>query len=210
MDTFTCLESNITIPTLFLNDFIPDCPGTIEDEMEYYNLMTNPFHTHLPCNDNQKIPCIPGHSHCFYLNKLCIFEYDKNTKILKYCRNGAHLYNCTIFQCAGYFKCPLSYCIPYNVICNGEWDCPQGDDEVNCNSYICPNLFKCKGQTKCLHFSKYCDNNKDCIFGDDEMWCIHGSVLACPKECKCFAQSLICTNMDTIFTSSHLDFSEIS
>ena len=196
VNTFTCIESNITIPSILLNDFIPDCPGTIEDEMEYYNLMTNPFHTHISCKDKQKIPCIPGHSHCFYLNKLCIFEIEKNTKILKYCRNGAHLYNCTIFQCSEYFKCPLSYCIPFNVICNGEWDCPQGDDEASCNSYICPNLFKCKGQTKCLHFSKYCDNNKDCIFGDDESWCTNGSVLVCPKECKCFAQSLICTNMD--------------
>ena len=197
VDTFSCLESNITIPSLLLNDFMPDCPGTIEDEMEYYNLMTNPFHTPISCNDSQKIPCIPGHSHCFYLNKLCVFEFEKNSKILKYCRNGAHLYNCTVFQCLGYFKCHLSYCIPFNMVCDGEWNCPQGDDEASCNSYICPNLFKCKGQTKCLHFSKYCDNEKDCIFGDDELWCINGSVLICPKNCKCFAHSVICINMDT-------------
>ena len=198
VELFSCLESNITIPVLLFDDLIPDCPDTMEDEIQYYKLLTDPFHTHVSCNDSQKIACIPGHSHCFYLNQLCIFEFQQNTKILKYCRNGAHLYNCTIFQCLGYFKCPLSYCIPFNLICNGEWDCPQGDDEASCNSYSCPNLFKCKGQTKCLHFSKYCDNNNDCIFGDDEMWCTNSSVLVCPKKCQCYAQSLICNHLYTI------------
>ena len=103
-DVFTCLKSNTTIPVLLLNDFIPDCPHSIEDELEYYNLLTNPFHTQVSCNDSQKLSCIPGHTHCFQLNKLCVFEFHKNTKILKHCRNGAHLYNCTGFQCPGYFK----------------------------------------------------------------------------------------------------------
>ena len=163
VDVFTCLKSNTIIPVLLLNDFIPDYPDSIEDELEYYNLLTNPFHTQISCNDSQKLSCIPGHSHCFQLNKLCVFEFHKNTKILKHCRNGAHLYNCTGFQCPGYFKCPKSYCVPFDLVCNGEWECPQGDDEINCKSYSCPNLFKCKNQRKCLHFTKVCDNNKDCV-----------------------------------------------
>ena len=196
--TFNCAGSNTTISVLLLNVFIPDCPDTFDDEIEYYNLMTNPFHTHMSCDDNQKLACIPGHSHCFYLNKLCVFEFHQNTKILKQCRNGAHLYNCTKFQCSEYYKCSMSYCIPFNLICNGEWDCPWGDDEENCYSYACPNLFKCKNQTKCLHFSKYCDKNKDCIFGNDEIWCIPSSVPVCPHKCQCFAQSHICNNLNTI------------
>lgn len=132
VDTFTCTGSNTTIPANLWNDFIPDCPDTIEDEIQYYNLMTNPFHIPMSCNNNQKLSCIPGHSHCFYLNKLCVFEFQQSAKILKHCRNVAHLYNCTKFQCSGYFKCPMSYCIPFDLICNGEWDCPEGDDEVSC------------------------------------------------------------------------------
>ena len=91
-----------------------------------------------------------------------------------------------------------SYCVPFDLVCNGEWECPQGDDEINCKLYSCPNLFKCKNQRKCLHFTKVCDNNKDCVFGDDELWCIPDSLIACPKECKCFAQSLICKHLHAI------------
>ena len=96
--------------------------------------MTNPFHTPISCNDNQKIPCIPGHSHCFiWINYVCL-NLRKIQKYWNIVEMVLNLYNCTVFQCSGYFKCPLSYCIPFNVICNGEWDCPQGDDEANCNS----------------------------------------------------------------------------
>ena len=27
------------------------------------------------------------------------------------------------------FKCELAYCIPWNYVCNGRWDCPNGEDE---------------------------------------------------------------------------------
>ena len=120
LNIFTCLKHNTTISLLLLNDFIPDCNDSGKDESEYFNLITNPSHIHISCSDSQKLPCIPGHSHCFHLNKLCVFEFHQNMKILKYCRNGAHLYNCTEFQCAGYFKCPMSYCVPFDLICNGE------------------------------------------------------------------------------------------
>ena len=193
--TFTCLESNTTISIALVDDLIPDCPNTFEDEMQYYSLMTNPFHSYIPCNNTRELPCIPGHSHCFQLDHLCIFDIQPDTGTLRHCRNGAHLYNCTSFQCPEYFKCSMTYCIPFDLICNGKWDCPQGHDEVNCNLFSCPNLFKCKNQTKCLHFSKVCDSNKDCILGDDESWCTQDSVLVCPKKCKCFAQSIICNNV---------------
>ena len=176
---FTCLKSNVTIPAFLVDDLIPDCPKTFEDEMQYYNLMTNPFPNHNCCGTNQELPCIPGHSHCFPLSKLCVYELQTKTTTLKHCRNGAHLYNCTHFQCSEYFKCPLSYCIPFELICNGKWECPHGNDEINCHTFSCPNLFKCKNQTKCIHFSKLCNMNKDCMFGDDESWCTKKVYLSC-------------------------------
>ena len=130
------------------------------------------------------------------MNKLCVFEFQYNTTILRHCRNGAHLYNCTYFQCSEHFKCQMSYCTPFELICDGKWDCPQGDDEINCQSFSCPNLFKCKNQTKCLHLSKICNKNNDCQFGDDELWCIHDSLLVCSKKCKCFSQSIICSHLN--------------
>ena len=196
ISTFTCSKSNTVVPSYLVDDFIPDCPDSIEDESQYFSLITDPFHIQLSCNSSQELPCIHGHSHCFQMDKLCIFEFQYNTTILKHCRNGAHLYNCTYFQCSENFKCQMSYCTPFKLICDGKWDCPEGDDESNCQSFSCPNLFKCKNQTKCLHLSKICNNNNDCQFGDDELWCIHDSLLVCPKECKCFSQSIICSHLD--------------
>ena len=152
--TFTCFESNSNISDILVDDFIPDCPNTFEDEIQYINLMTNPFHNHISCETAHELPCIPGHSHCFPLNKLCIFEFQTETRTVKHCRNGAHLYNCTHFQCSEYFKCPMSYCIPFDLICNGKWDCPLGNDEMNCHMFSCPNLFKCKNQTRYFVISK--------------------------------------------------------
>ena len=110
--TFTCIKSDVTISAHFVDDFIPDCPRSIEDEMQYYSFMTDPFHSKIPCNSNLELPCIPGHSHCFQLDKLCIFEFQYNTTKLKHCRNGTHLYNCTHLKCLNHFKCPKSYCFP--------------------------------------------------------------------------------------------------
>ena len=32
----------------------------------------------------------------------------------------------------GTLKCPDSYCIPLVYQCDGKWDCPNGEDEVEC------------------------------------------------------------------------------
>ena len=92
----------------------------------------------------------------------------------------------------------MSYCVPFNLICNWKLDCPECHDEANCHSFSCSNLFKCKRQTKCVHFTKICDNHEDCLFGDDESWCINGSLLVCPKECNCLATSVVCKNLAKI------------
>ncbi len=35
-----------------------------------------------------------------------------------------------------YVKCPKSYCLSTNKVCDGVKDCPFGEDEVNCGRYI--------------------------------------------------------------------------
>ena len=197
-EMFICLISGISIPVSLVDDLIPDCPGTFEDEVQYYNLLTTQYFSKNLCNSSSEIPCIPGHGHCFPLNKLCIYELQHNSSQLKYCRNGAHLYNCTNFQCPGYFKCSLSYCVPFDLVCNSNWDCPEGHDEKNCLSHSCSNLFKCKNQNKCLHLSKICDNSEDCIYGDDELSCASSYSFTCPSNCICFAQSVVCYHLSQI------------
>ena len=182
-------SQNVT-PVSFTDDF-----PTSADEEEYSLTFSNS--SNIICSNNELL-CVPAHDYCFPLSKLCIYDFQHNSLQLKYCLNGAHLQNCTYFQCLGYFKCPLSYCINYDHVCNGKWDCPDGHDEHNCLSYSCPHLFRCKNQNKYLHFSKVCDKGIDCIFGDDESLCVPGYSLSCPLHCICFAQSVICEHLSHI------------
>ncbi len=46
------------------------------------------------------------------------------------------------YQCPeNYFKCPGNYCIPLRSLCDGEWQCPEGEDEAECGKYIRYNSF---------------------------------------------------------------------
>ncbi len=37
------------------------------------------------------------------------------------------------YECPdNYFKCPGNYCIPLHYVCDGEWQCPDGEDEIQC------------------------------------------------------------------------------
>ena len=158
---------------------------------------------HLDVDNSTILSCVPYFDTFFPINKLCIYEQDSDLIHLKYCTNGAHLFNCTKLQCPGYFKCPASYCIPFHYICNGFWDFPNGVDEANCKQFSCPNLFKCKSQSKCLHFSKVCDQIKDCNFGDDELSCNVKS-LKCPEKCICFSGGIVCSNIYTFIPDINL------
>ena len=41
-----------------------------------------------------------------------------------------------VFSCPeNYIKCPGNYCIPIHYICDGQWHCPNGEDEVSCCKY---------------------------------------------------------------------------
>ncbi len=40
------------------------------------------------------------------------------------------------FECPdNYFKCPGNYCIPFHYVCDGNWQCPDGQDEIECSKY---------------------------------------------------------------------------
>ena len=83
-------------------------------------------------------------------------------------------------------KCTTVYCIPFSYVCNGRWDCPQGDDESICNkSEACKNMFHCRDTKQiCLHLGNTCDGHNDCPLGDDEMIC-EFKLVQCPTYCVC-------------------------
>ena len=79
--------------------------------------------------------------HYFSLNHLCIYDpnYCKYDHI-SHCLDGFHLLKCEHMYCVGRFKCPSSYCISFEFICNKICDCPHCEDESICSELLCPGM----------------------------------------------------------------------
>ena len=110
--------------------------------------------------------------------------------------NGEHLISCDNFTCPDkYFKCPGFYCLPWRLVCNGEWECPGGTDEMRCQQRVCSGMFKCKNSSICINEDNLCDSVTDCHLGDDESFCLaHQPNTNCPANCSCLLFSLSCDN----------------
>lgn len=62
-------------------------------------------------------------------------------------------------------------CIKNLWKCDGEKDCPDGDDEASCPKIICrDDQFQCKDQ-QCIPGHLTCNGVKDCMDGSDEVEC---------------------------------------
>ena len=180
---FLC-SSRACIDVTFVNDLIPDCSDAMDEShglaMKYQGLR---FYC-----DKQEIPCVPDHSKCFKINHLCVYDHDVFGHI-SYCRNGAHLLNCRYMKCTNMFKCPQSYCVPLRKVCDGIYDCYDGEDESNCHNNICPGYLKCGGAEFCIHPTEVCDGHPHCPHGDDEELC---DFPGCPTGCKCLGDAIVC------------------
>ena len=189
---FLCDQSN-AIPVEMVNDLVPDCRHNQHDE--YLHDVTH-FQADFvrraseKCWSSNLSSCGEGSFHCFPLSALCIYQKDANDDI-KYCRTGAHLLNCQTFECPRHFKCPLSYCIPLHVVCNGIFDCPNGEEETNCDTSTCKGLFKCMGDNACLHPYNIMDGLVHCPRGmDDEQ---DYQTASCPDSCVCKGYLVDCS-----------------
>ena len=176
---YKCQDGTL-IEARYVDDLLPDCPDADDEPMLSVLTVNDCFRGQLPCK--------PGHPKCFNASEKCIYDLDIDGK-LQHCRNGGHLFGCESQTCRKQYKCGSSYCIPIHRLCDGNFDCPNKDDEHQCHRLVCVGLFKCK-QGACVDPAFVCDGIVNCPkYADDERLC---GLLACPRHCTCIGHSLSC------------------
>ena len=111
---------------------------------------------------------------------------------------------CQYITCPGMFKCEQYYCIPISHVCDGQYDCKEGDDETVCPFTSCPGLLKCRGENRCVSRDEICDKHVNCLYSmDDEVGCHK-----CPLHCECVGYAVSC-NLNDLVTLSKDDIDDI-
>ncbi|CAH1238844.1 OTOGL [Branchiostoma lanceolatum] len=92
------------------------------------------------------------------------------------------------------FVCSILYqCIPLAYLCDGEVECEDGTDEVNCTATCLPSQYICN-DGKCLDPEFLCDGVPQCEDSSDES--VHICVTTCPNitcdDGRCITHSDIC------------------
>ncbi|XP_013386791.1 G-protein coupled receptor GRL101-like [Lingula anatina] len=192
------------VPAKSIDDRYPDCPGFSQED-EPVLAMPNEGETNCGvgifarpinltyCPSLDQIRCTPGHTSCFPRHLACIHDKEQ-VKALNTCRHFEHLQQCQTYECPSMFKCSNTYCIPLRQVCDGEKDCPRGEDEdeARCTNYTCPGHLRCRGERQCLHQSEVCNGVVNCIHSnDDEVFCDINATL--PSSCKHKGYFLDCT-----------------
>ena len=147
----------------------------------------------------KQIPCTYHVQHCYSFSDICIYNLNIQQLLIP-CHNGEHLLECKHFQCSSMFKCLNSYCLPWKYVCDGKWDCPEGQDESKitfCGGFsLCTDMYKCQNtKQKCIPLGNLCDSHDDCPHSDDEMMCQFQNQF-CPKYCYCLMYAVACKNYD--------------
>ncbi|OCU00507.1 hypothetical protein XELAEV_18006286mg [Xenopus laevis] len=99
------------------------------------------------------------------------------------------------------FQCMDGVCIPALWRCDGDKDCPNGEDEVSCLAEkVACNGFQCKNG-HCVDLAWKCDGHSDCADGSDEDQLICENT-TCPSfkfHCRnrqCIAAVLVCNGQN--------------
>ncbi len=180
-----------------INDLVPDCVDQSDERLfdaflkngssaAHFGeplLCENPEDT--TCEKNFLGPCYPRHLHCVYE----IVDIE-----LRGCRNGGQLKYCKHHSCPSRFKCPDAYCIPTYLVCNGRQDCPNGEDEVNCNRLSCPGLLLCRYDKICVHPYDVSGGHVKCRQSKDDKALV--GFIPCPLLCQCLGHSILCSHQN--------------
>ena len=82
------------------------------------------------------------------------------------------------------------------MLCDGNPDCPDGEDEESCEDFQCAGLLRCRGDDICVHPTDICDGIIHCLLSaDDEDLC---DMSTCPEDCTCRGSAVLCTKLEHI------------
>ena len=148
-------------------------------------------------------------SSCYPNGKICVFERAFTGEAL-YCRNTEHLHFCKDHKCPTMFPCKNTYCIPFHMVCDGIFDCPDALDETTerCNNLSCPGMLRCRHDGLCIHHHFFCDGVVHCLTShDDEDIC---KSIQCHIGCYCNGRTMFCDQLryihQTLLSSFHALF----
>ncbi len=200
--TFVCGDKRM-VPLDWVGDQVRDCHGTSDDELMYHMFLSTRKSNFTGCPSGGTT-CMAGFGKCFPVEATCAFEADKHGKT-KYCPNGAHFLSCDMVDCQSRYKCPQSYCIEIHMVCDGKFDCPNGEDEgIFCERPTCPGMLRCSESSVCVHAKHVMDGTTHCVVSaDDER--VYPRV--CEPLCKCHGMVKDCSfgRVEINVTTTHLE-----
>jgi hypothetical protein len=150
---FQCTTSSLCVPKYWLCDGTSDCTDSSDEEPEMCQIYKSELHCEEDmffCGDADK-QCIPERWTCDG-NADCPNSFDEHPRTcpnstVEKSNNCLHEFPCKKQAEEGLEDEAEQICLPWELVCNNDGDCPLGDDEGMECAESCKDI-ECKGENE--------------------------------------------------------------